>query len=43
MSEFSVDFTYSEFIPIKNNFDSLVDAIVGDTGTSIIQGVDNLF
>jgi len=43
MSEFSVDFTYSEFIPLKSTFDTIVGSIVGDTGTSIIQGVDNLF
>jgi len=43
LSEFSIDFTYSEFIPIKNDNSGLIGSILGTTGTDIVSGVDNLF
>lgn len=43
LSEFSIDFTYSEFIPIKNDNSSLINGALGTTGTSIVGGLGNLF
>ena len=43
LSQFSVDFTYSEFIPIKNNDSGLIRNILGTTGANIINGSNNLF
>jgi hypothetical protein len=43
LSEFSIDFTYSEFIPIKNDNSGLIGSILGTTGTDIVSGVTNLF
>jgi hypothetical protein len=45
LSEFSVTFTFSEFIPLENKSlgDSVVDAIIGDTGQEIVDGIEALF
>jgi hypothetical protein len=45
LSEFSVTFTFSEFIPMENRrpTDRLVDALIGDTATNILDGVESLF
>lgn len=43
LSEFSIDFTYSEFIPIKNDNSALLGGILGQEATSIVNGVGNLF
>jgi len=43
LSEFSIDFTYSEFIPIKNDTSEITGGILGNTGTDIVNGVYNLF
>ncbi len=43
LSEFSIDFTYSEFIPIKYDNSIVVNSILGNTGQNIVNGVDNLF
>ena len=43
MSEFSVDFAYSEFIPIKNTTKTILNAVLGTDGTEIYEGIDNLF
>ena len=42
MSEFSVDFAYSEFIPLKNTTKTILDAVLGTTGSNIVNGIDNL-
>jgi len=43
LSEFSVTFTYSEFIPIKNNDSGLIESIIGTRGEDIVKGSENLF
>lgn len=43
MSEFSVVFSFSEFIPLQSTKDSLISAVLGDTGTGILNGVEALF
>jgi hypothetical protein len=43
LSEFSIDFTYSEFIPIKNDNSRLIKSVIGGAGSDIISGVSNLF
>ncbi len=43
MSEFSVVFAFSEFIPLQSTKDSLINAVLGDTGTGILNGVEALF
>ena len=43
LSEFSVSFTYSEFIPIKGSNNGLLGSLLGTTGESIVNGVDSLF
>ncbi len=45
LSQFSITFTYSEFIPLKNQSAgrTLLNAALGTTGSSIVNGVDNLF
>ena len=43
LSEFSIDFTYSEFIPIKNDNSGLINSMLGTTGSDIANGVENLF
>jgi len=43
LSEFSVTFTYSESIPLKDDNSRLLKGILGTTGESIVNGIDNLF
>lgn len=43
LSEFSVEFTYSEFIPLKNTNREITETILGQTSTEILTGVENLF
>lgn len=44
MSEFSVDFSYSEFIPLKvSASERLVDAVLGQDLRTIKAGIKNLF
>lgn len=44
LSEFSVDFSYSEFIPLENktDFAQVAEAAVGQNVTDIINGIGNL-
>ena len=43
LSEFSVVFSFSEYIPLQSTRESLTNAILGDTGTGILNGVEALF
>jgi hypothetical protein len=45
LSEFSVDFAYSEFIPLENktDFEQITDRVLGVTGREISEGIDSLF
>jgi hypothetical protein len=43
LSEFSVVFAFSEYIPLQTTNKALTAAIIGDTGTGILNGVDALF
>jgi hypothetical protein len=45
LSEFSVTFTYSEFIPLENSSitKQILDSDIGDTGKEILDGVESLF
>lgn len=45
LSEFSITFTFSEFLPLENkSFPAKVfDAVIGDTGQEILSGVESLF
>ena len=43
LSEFSVVFSFSEFIPLEQTKQALTNAILGDTGTGILNGVEALF
>ena len=43
MSEFSVVFSFSEFIPLQTTKESLTNAVLGDAGTGILNGVEALF
>lgn len=43
MSEFSVVFSFSEFIPLQTTRESLTNAVLGDTATGILNGVEALF
>jgi len=45
LSEFSVTFTFSEFIPLENRsiLGQVADAIIGDTGVEVLNGIESLF
>lgn len=45
LSEFSIIFAFSEFLPLENkSFPAKVfDAVIGDTGQEILSGVESLF
>jgi len=43
LSEFSIDFTYSELIPLKNGTPGLLGDVLGTTDTSIANSIDSLF
>lgn len=43
LSQFSVDFTYSELIPLEDTTSTILGAVLGDNFTSINKTVDNLF
>lgn len=43
LSEFSVDFAYSEHTPLKSIGNQLLEGVLGSTGVEIVNGVDNLF
>ena len=43
LSEFSVVFSFSEFIPLQSTKQAITDAVLGDTGTGILNGVEALF
>jgi len=45
LSEFSVTFAFSEFTPLENTnvTDDIIDALIGDTGNEILDGVESLF
>lgn len=45
LSEFSITFAFSEFIPLENSSigNRLVSAVIGDTGQEILDGVESLF
>jgi hypothetical protein len=45
LSEFSVVFSYSEFIPLQNVSagQSVLDELIGDTSNDILDGVESLF
>lgn len=44
LSEFSVDFTYSEFIPLENktDFETVTERLLGTAGTEVVNGIRNL-
>ena len=43
LSQFSVNFAFSEFIPIKGFAEDVVGAIFGDQTRGIFNGVEKLF
>jgi hypothetical protein len=43
LSEFSVVFAFSEYIPLENTRTALTNAILGDTGTGILNSTNELF
>jgi hypothetical protein len=45
LSQFNVSFTFSEFIPLENRTPTsrLINALVGDTTSNILSGVESLF
>lgn len=43
LSEFNVQFTFSEFQPLKGFGRDLAETLLGDTGTGILNGVEALF
>lgn len=43
LSEFSLIFSFSEFIPLESRKDTLLDSILGDQGSKILHGVEALF
>ena len=45
LSEFSIDFSYSEFIPLEDRStrNQIGDALLGDNVKDIVTGVENLF
>lgn len=45
LSQFSVNFAFSEFTPLENKSPTakLVDALLGDTGVNILDGAESLF
>lgn len=43
LSEFSVTFAFSEFIPLENDKARLKNTLLGDTATDILNGVEALF
>lgn len=43
LSEFSVTFSFSEFTPLVKTKEAFIDAILGDSGSDILNGVGALF
>lgn len=43
LSEFSVVFSFSEFLPLQTTREALTSAVLGDTATGILNGVEALF
>lgn len=43
LSEFSVTFSFSEFIPLMSTKEAFTNAILGDQGYNILNGVEALF
>lgn len=43
LSEFSVVFAFSEFLPLETTKKALTNAVLGDTATGILNGVEALF